>query len=82
MCTRLVKAALRRARLLGYSYVVALESPRYHQRFGFTPASRFGLSCQAPIVEAGVMALELIAGALTTGIGPIAGHGPSRVCEG
>ena len=77
MGTRLVKAALRRARLLGYSYVVALERPRYYQRFGFTPASRFRLSHQAPIVEADFMALELIAGALVNVSGVVRQH-PAR----
>ena len=72
--TQLVRAALRRARLLGYSYVVVLGHPHYYPRFGFVPASRFGLSYPEPIPEPVFMALELISGALVNVTGIVRYH--------
>jgi putative acetyltransferase len=60
----LVEAALQRARILGYGYVVVLGEPRYYGRFGFVPASRFGLRSVYPAPDEAFMALELRAGAL------------------
>jgi putative acetyltransferase len=62
--TRLVEAALRRARLLGYAYIVVLGHPQYYPRFGFVPASRFGLRYARPVPDDAFMALELVPGAL------------------
>jgi putative acetyltransferase len=72
--TKLVRAALRRARLLGYSYVVVLGHPHYYPRFGFEPASRFGLSYLKPIPDPVFMALELAAGALVNVAGVVRYH--------
>jgi putative acetyltransferase len=72
--TELVKTALRRACLLGYSYVVVLGHPHYYPRFGFEPASRFGLSYSEPIPDAVFMALELTAGALVNVAGVVRYH--------
>jgi putative acetyltransferase len=60
----LVRAALDRARELGYAYVVVLGEPRYYARFGFVPASRFGFRCVYPAPDEAFMALELHSGAL------------------
>lgn len=60
----LVHAALERARLLGYAYVVVLGTPDYYARFGFTAASRFGLRSEYSAPDEAFMALELHAGAL------------------
>jgi putative acetyltransferase len=72
--TQLVRAALRRARLLGYSYVVVLGHPHYYPRFGFVPAARFGLSYPEPAPEAVFMALELVSGALVKVTGVVHYH--------
>lgn len=64
---RLVEAALRRARLLGYAYVVVLGPPSYFARLGFVPASHFGLSGSEPGSE--LLALELRPGALASASG-------------
>ena len=69
--TRLVEAALRRARLLGYAYVVVLGHPRYYPRFGFVPASRFGLRYEQRALDDAFMALELVPGALNGISGPV-----------
>lgn len=57
--TQLVRAALRRARVLGYAYVVVLGYPRYYCRFGFVPASRFGLRYEEGVPDEAFMALPL-----------------------
>ena len=72
--SRLVEAALRRARLLGYSYVVVLGHPLYYPRFGFVPASRFGLSYPAPVPDPVFMVIELVAGALAGSTGVVRYH--------
>jgi putative acetyltransferase len=61
---RLIEAALRRSRALGYAYVVVLGHPEYYPRFGFTPASRFGLQFEHPVPDEVFMALELVPGGL------------------
>jgi putative acetyltransferase len=62
--TRLVEEALKRAKLLGYAYVVVLGHPEYYPRFGFVPASRFGLRYEPRVPDDVFMALELEPGAL------------------
>lgn len=41
--TRLMEAALRRARALGYAYVVVSDLPDFFARFGFRPAAELAL---------------------------------------
>jgi putative acetyltransferase len=61
---RLIEVALRRARLLGYRYAVVLGHPSYYPRFGFVPASRFGLRYEQRVPDEAFMALELTPGGL------------------
>jgi len=72
--SRLVEAALRRARLLGFAYVVVLGHPQYYPRFGFLPASRFGLSYPAPVPDPVFMVIELVPGALAGSTGIVRYH--------
>ncbi len=44
--------------------VVVLGHADYYPRFGFVPASRFGISCPLPVPEENFMALELDPGSL------------------
>jgi putative acetyltransferase len=62
--TQLIAAGLRRARALGYAYIVVLGHPELYPRFGFAPASRFGLRYQRDVSDESFMALELAPGAL------------------
>lgn len=63
--SRLIRAGLEEIRQLGHSAVVVLGDPRYYTRFGFGPASRYGVSFQDPNVPAeDFMLLELRRGAL------------------
>jgi putative acetyltransferase len=43
--------------------VVVLGHPHYYPRFGFVPASRFGVRCEYNAPDEACMALELVPGA-------------------
>lgn len=62
--TRLVRAGLDRLRAAGASAVIVLGHPHYYPRFGFAPASRFGLRWEHEAADEAFMALELVPGAL------------------
>ncbi len=61
--SRLVEAGLETCRSLGIDYVVLLGDPHYYCRFGFIPASEFGLGNEYGAGEA-FMARELRPGVL------------------
>lgn len=63
----LVREGLRRLGTLGHGAVVVLGDPGYYRRFGFRPASAFGVSWDRPVPDEVFMALELRAGALGAG---------------
>jgi len=60
----LVRAGLERCRQLGFVAVVVLGHPEYYPRFGFSPASRFGIDSEYEVPEDVFMAIELQPGAL------------------
>jgi len=62
--SRLVREGLAELRQRGCAGVVVLGHPRYYPRFGFVPASRFGLRCEYDSPDEAFMALELVPGAL------------------
>jgi putative acetyltransferase len=62
--TALVHAGLDACRALGAAGVVVVGHPTYYPRFGFVPASRFGLTCEYDVRDDVFMALELTPGAL------------------
>lgn len=57
--TTLGRAALAEARRAGWDAVVVLGHPGYYPRFGFRPASSFGLRCEYDAPDETFMALEL-----------------------
>jgi putative acetyltransferase len=59
----LIKQGLALARQNDFDYVVVLGDPEYYQRFGFQPASRYGLESEYNAGDA-FMALALKPGAL------------------
>jgi putative acetyltransferase len=71
----LVREGLDRCRRLGIDGVVVLGHPRYYPRFGFAPASRFGLRCEWTVPDEVFMAMELRPGALA-GISGLARYEP------
>ena len=59
----LVRAGLERCKALACSAVVVLGHPAYYPRFGFLPASWFGLRCEYNVPDEAFMAMELEPGA-------------------
>jgi putative acetyltransferase len=70
----LVRAGLEACRQLGFGAVVVLGHAKYYPRFGFQPASRFGLRCEYEVPDEVFMALELEAGTLGGMTGTIQYH--------
>ena len=60
----LMRRSLERCRDLGHDAIVVVGHPEYYPKFGFLPASRYGLRCEYDVPEDVFMALELRAGAL------------------
>jgi putative acetyltransferase len=69
--SRLVRQGLEECRRSGYEAVVVLGHPEYYPRFGFVPASGFGLRCEFDAPDEAFMALELQSGALHAGGGMV-----------
>lgn len=70
----LVEAGLAQCRAAGIKAVIVLGHADYYPRFGFAPASRFGLDCEYDVPDEVFMALELEAGALAGRGGRIRYH--------
>lgn len=60
----LVRHGLEHCRRAGHECVLVLGHPEYYPRFGFTPASRFGIACGYAAAAGAFMAIELRPGAL------------------
>lgn len=70
----LVRAGLEACRRLGGTAVIVLGHPGYYPRFGFVPASAFGLVSEYDVPDDVFMALELRAGALRGKAGMVRYH--------
>ena len=70
----LVTRGLEACRLAGVAAVVVLGHPDYYPRFGFTPASTFGLSCEYKVPNDTFMALEIVAHSLSRHRGVVHYH--------
>jgi putative acetyltransferase len=62
--SELVRAGLDECRKLDVDAVIVLGHAEYYPRFGFVPASRFGLSSEYDVPDEVFMVLELKAGVL------------------
>jgi putative acetyltransferase len=60
----LVRAGLDASRTAGRGAVVVVGHAAFYPRFGFVPASRFGLRCEYDVPDDVFMAIELVHGAL------------------
>lgn len=60
----MIQAGLERLRKAGYELVMVLGHPAYYPRFGFEPASRFGVRWTQPVPDEAFMLLELQPGVL------------------
>jgi putative acetyltransferase len=72
--SQLVRAGLAAARERGAEAVVVVGHPGFYPRFGFVPASRFGLRCEYNVADEVFMALELVRDALTGTAGLVRYH--------
>ena len=55
----LIETALNTSRKAGHDCVVLVGHAEYYPRFGFVPASRFGLKCEYDVPDEVFMAIEL-----------------------
>jgi putative acetyltransferase len=62
--TALITTALDTSRKEGHDCMVVLGHADYYPRFGFVPASKFGLKCEYDVPDDVFMAIELRDGAL------------------
>jgi putative acetyltransferase len=70
----LVRVGLEECRRLGRVACVVLGHPAFYSRFGFSPASGFGLTSEYDVADEVFMAIELQAGALRGQAGTIQYH--------
>ena len=57
--TALIERGLKEARLSGFDSVIVLGHPDFYPRFGFRPASLYGIKAPFDVPDAAFMALEL-----------------------
>lgn len=62
--SHLVVEGLEQCRRAGVRAVFVLGHPGFYPRFGFVPASRFGIRCEFPVPDEVFMGMELLPGAL------------------
>ena len=60
----LMRRSLERCHEMGHDAIVVVGHAEYYPKFGFLPASRYGLRCEYDVPEDVFMAFELRAGAL------------------
>lgn len=65
----LTEHGLKRCREMQTTFVVVLGHPDYYPRFGFVPASRFGVSSEYNVRDEAFMILEMREGALADAAG-------------
>jgi putative acetyltransferase len=70
----LVSSGLERLRAAGHARIVVVGDPAWYPRFGFVPASRFGLQCPFPAPAEAFMAIALARDAFR--------ESPGLVCYG
>jgi len=63
--SQLVRAGLQECKCLGHEIVVVLGHPDYYPRFGFVPASTYGIKCEYDVPDEVFMVLELSKGVLS-----------------
>jgi putative acetyltransferase len=67
----LVSAGLERCRAMGHTRVLVLGDPDYYSRFGFVPASEYGIESAFDAPPESFMALELVPGAFAGAAGVV-----------
>jgi putative acetyltransferase len=72
--TALTRRGLLACRRSGYAVVVVIGHHLFYPRFGFEPASKYGLRCEFPVPEESFMVTELRPGALDGAQGLVRYH--------
>jgi len=57
--TRLIEAGNRKIKDAGYSFIIVVGHPEYYPRFGFRPASEYGIKCEWEVPDDVFMVLIL-----------------------
>lgn len=57
--SRLIEEGIQKMQQMGFPFIVVLGHPNYYPRFGFLPASRFGVKCQWDVPEGVFMIMPL-----------------------
>jgi len=70
----LVQEGLDRCRQLGTVVVIVVGHSAYYLKFGFTPASRFGVACEYEVPDDAFMLVELEKGVLRGKSGTVRYH--------
>lgn len=70
----LIEAGVERCRELGAAAVIVLGHPEYYPRFGFEPATRFGIDSDYDVPDEVFMAMELESGSLSDKAGRVHYH--------
>ena len=70
----LVRAGLEQCKKRGIQAVVVLGHPAYYPRFGFVPASGYGIRCPWPVADEAFMLLQLTDAALSGKTGQVLYH--------
>ncbi|MCB1735787.1 MAG: N-acetyltransferase [Gammaproteobacteria bacterium] len=65
--TILIETAINQARERGFKAIVEVGQANYYTRFNFEPAAKWGLSCNLPVPDDAITAIELEAGVLNGG---------------
>ena len=73
----LVERGIEECKRVGAAAVVVLGHPTFYPRFGFAPASAFGLRCEFEVPDEAFMAMELTRGAFTDARGGIVSYHPA-----
>jgi putative acetyltransferase len=70
----LIHEGMEQCRRLGFGAIIVLGHAGYYPRFGFRPASQFGLRSEYEVPDDVFMALELVQGTLKGTSGTIQYH--------
>lgn len=69
--SKLISESLKVAREIGFKSVIVLGHDKYYPRFGFEPASKWGIKAPFEVPDESFMALELEDGSLDEVIGTV-----------
>ena len=62
--SKLIEYGIKAAKKAGYTSIIVLGHPGYYPRFGFVPASTFGIKPPFEVPDTAFMALELLPNSL------------------